>query len=185
MASAGSAADLKSYGGDIQIGPVAGDLRAQTLAGDIRVGAVAGSAIAETSGGDIRIAHVGGSADAKTAGGDIVLPGVAGGVHAETGGGEVRVVLISREARGGIAIRNAGGDVTLTVPSNFRGELDLTALDADADEKAIRSDFPEISVTRRAGSQQAAGTLNGGGPRVTVRTSSGSIRIRKGPPAGS
>jgi DUF4097 and DUF4098 domain-containing protein YvlB len=185
VGSAGSVADLKSYGGDIQIGPVAGDLRAQTLAGDIRVGAVAGSAVAETSGGDIRIARVGGSADAKTAGGDIVLPGVVGGVHAETGGGEVRVVLISREARGGIAIRNAGGDVTLTVPSNFRGELDLTALDADADEKAIRSDFPEISVTRRAGSQQAAGTLNGGGPRVRVRTSSGSIRLGMGPPAGS
>ncbi len=183
IAAAGASADLKTYGGDIQIGPVSGDLKAQTLAGDIRAGAVSGSASADTSGGDVRIERIGGSADVKTGGGDVVLPAVAGGVRIETGGGEVRVGLTEREARGGITIRNAGGDVTLTLPSNFRGEIELTASDADLEETAIRSDFPEITVTRRSGSQQATATLNGGGPRVTVRTSSGSIRIRRGPPA--
>ncbi|MDQ2870540.1 MAG: DUF4097 domain-containing protein, partial [Acidobacteriota bacterium] len=181
IGGAGASADLKSYGGDIQIGPVQGDLKAQTLAGDIRAGAVAGSVSADTSGGDVRIDRVAGSADVKTGGGDVVLPSVAGGVHVETGGGEVRVGLVSREARGGVTIRNAGGDVTLTLPANFRGEIELTASDADLDETAIRSDFPEIAVTRRSGSQQATATLNGGGPKVTVRTSSGSIRVRKGP----
>jgi len=185
VASAAGPADLKSYGGDIEIGPVGGELRAQTLAGDIRAGNVAGAAVAQTSGGDIRIGRVSGSADAKTAGGDIVLQAVEGSVHAETGGGEVRVTILTREPRGGISIRNAGGDVTLIVPANFKGDLDLTALDADLDETAIRSDFPEIAVTRRSGSQQGSGSLNGGGPKVTVRTSSGSIRIRKGPSAGS
>ncbi|MCA1582462.1 MAG: DUF4097 family beta strand repeat-containing protein, partial [Acidobacteria bacterium] len=112
IGAAGASADLKSYGGDIQIGPVQGDLKAQTLAGDIRAGAVAGSVSADTSGGDVRIDRVAGSADVKTGGGDVVLPSVAGGVHVETGGGEVRVGLVSREARGGVTIRNAGGDVT-------------------------------------------------------------------------
>jgi len=185
VASAAGPADLKSYGGDIEIGPVGGELRAQTLAGDIHAGRVSGSAVAQTSGGDIRIVHVTGSAEAKTAGGDIVLQAVEGSVRAETGGGEVRVTILTREPRGGISIRNAGGDVTLIVPANFKGDLDLTALDADLDETAIRSDFPEIAVTRRSGSQQGSGSLNGGGPKVTVRTSSGSIRIRKGPSAGS
>ncbi|MEO8188973.1 MAG: DUF4097 family beta strand repeat-containing protein [Acidobacteriota bacterium] len=180
IAGAGSSADLKTYGGDIQIGPVAGDLKAQTLAGDIRAGSVAGSVSADTSGGDVRIDRIVGSADVKTGGGDVVLPAVGGSVRVETGGGEVRVGLTSRDARGGVTIRNAGGDVTITLPSNFRGEIDLTASDADLDETAIRSDFPEITVTRRSGSQQAKATLNGGGPRVTVRTSSGSIRIRRG-----
>jgi DUF4097 and DUF4098 domain-containing protein YvlB len=185
VASAAGPADLKSYGGDIEIGPVGGELRAQTLAGDIHAGNVAGAAVAQTSGGDIRIGRVSGSAEAKTAGGDIVLQAVEGSVHAETGGGEVRVTISTREPRGGISIRNAGGDVTLIIPANFKGDLDLTALDADLDETAIRSDFPEIAVTRRSGSQQGSGSLNGGGPKVTVRTSSGSIRIRKGPSAGS
>ena len=142
---------------------------------------MSGSANADTSGGDIRIDKIVGSADARTAGGDIVLIAVGGSVHAETGGGEVRIGVVSREAKGGISVRNTGGDVTLTLPANFRGELDLTATDADWDENAIHSDFPEIAVTRRSGSQQASGALNGGGARVVVRTSSGSIRIRKGP----
>jgi hypothetical protein len=104
-------------------------------------------------------------------------------VVAETGGGEVRIVVLSREPKTGINVRNSGGDVTLTLPANFKGEFDLAASDVDSDETAIRSDFPEITVTRRSGSQQASGSLNGGGPRVVVRTSSGSIRIRRGSPA--
>jgi len=108
---------------------------------------------------------------------------VGGAVVAESGGGEIQIVLLAREPKNGVRIRNSGGDVTLTVPANFKGEFDLTASNVDSDETAIRSDFPEITVTRRSGSQQATGTLNGGGPRVVIRTSSGSIRIRRGSPA--
>jgi hypothetical protein len=108
---------------------------------------------------------------------------VGGGVVAESGGGEIQIVLLAREPKNGVRVHNSGGDVTLTVPANFKGEFDLAASNVDSDETAIRSDFPEITVTRRSGSQQGTGTLNGGGPRVVIRTSSGSIRIRKGSPA--
>lgn len=185
VASAGAGADLKTYGGDIEIGPVNGDLRAQTLAGDVRAGAVAGSITIETSGGDIRVERVGGSAGARTGGGDIVLPSVRGGIEAHTGGGDVRVGILSREIKGGVTIRDSGGDVTLTLPADFRGEVDLEVHDFDPDETLIRSEFPEIAVTRQHGTQRAAGNLNGGGPKVLVRTQSGSIRLRKGPPAGN
>jgi DUF4097 and DUF4098 domain-containing protein YvlB len=185
VASAGAGADLKTYGGDIQIGPVNGDLRAQTLAGDVRAGVVAGSIVVETSGGDIRVDRVGGSAGARTGGGDIVLPSVRGGLEAQTGGGDVRVGILSREVKGGVSIRDSGGDVTLTLPADFRGEVELQVQDADPTESLIRSDFSEIAVTRQHGSQRAAGTLNGGGPKVLVRTQSGSIRLLKGPPAGN
>jgi hypothetical protein len=186
IASAGDGADLKSYGGDIRIGPVRGDLKAQTSAGDIRAGEVTGSATVETSGGDIRIDRIAGSASARTGGGDIVLPAVGGSVRAETGGGEVRVGIVSRAVRGGIAIRNDGGDVVLTLPSDFQADVDL-AVDgpADPEDVLIHCEFPGLAVTRSADSQRASGTLNGGGPRVTVRVSSGGIRLRRGPAAGS
>jgi DUF4097 and DUF4098 domain-containing protein YvlB len=185
VAAAGAGADLKTSGGDIQIGPVGGDLKAQTLAGDIRAGAVSGSISVETSGGDIRVEKVGASAGARTAGGDIVLPSVKGGVEARTGGGDVRVAIVAREVKGGVSIRDSGGDVTLTLPSDFRGEVSLEVRDADAEETLIRSEFPEISVSRKRDSQRASGVLNGGGPKVVVQTHSGTIRLRKGPPAGS
>ena len=57
---------------------------------------------------------------------------------------------------------------------------------SDGDEETfIRSDFPEIAVTRQKSSQSATGTLNGGGSKVIVRTSSGSIRLRKAPSSGN
>jgi DUF4097 and DUF4098 domain-containing protein YvlB len=185
VASAGTGADLKTSGGDIQIGPVGGDLKAQTLAGDIHAGTVSGSISVETSGGDIRVERVGGSVGARTGGGDIILPSVRGAVEAQTGGGDVRVAIVTREARGGVSIRDSGGDVTLTLPSDFRGEVSLEVRDGDQQEALIRSDFSEIAVTRQRDSQRASGVLNGGGPKVLVQTHSGTIRLRKGPPAGS
>jgi DUF4097 and DUF4098 domain-containing protein YvlB len=185
VASAGAGADLKTYGGDIRIGPVNGDLRAQTLAGDVTAGAVAGAIVVETSGGDIRVERVGGSAGARTGGGDIVLPSVRGGLEAQTGGGDVRVGILSREVKGGVSIRDSGGDVTLTLPSDFRGEVELEVRDADPSETLIRTDFGEVAVTRQHGTQRAVGTLNGGGPKVVVRTQSGTIRLLKGPAAAN
>lgn len=182
VAAAGKGADVKTYGGDIVLGPVSGDLRAVTLAGDVRVDSVDGSLRVETSGGDIRIERVTGSVEAKTGGGDIRLPAVAGAVLAETGGGEVRLGILSRRVRE-VSIRNAGGDVTLVLPSNFEGEFDLEIQDADPDGARIRSDFADLAITRTPELERAAGSVNGGGSRVVVRTASGSIRIRRGPPA--
>jgi DUF4097 and DUF4098 domain-containing protein YvlB len=178
VGSAGLTADLKTYGGEIRIGPVGGDLRALTMAGDVKAGAVAGSATAETSGGDIRIDGVKGALEARTGGGDVIVPSVGGTVDVQTGGGDVRLGLTVKQAS--IAVRNGGGDVILTLPADFRGDFDLLVSGASPEETTIRSEFPGISVTKRAGSQQASGSVNGGGPKVVVKTSSGTIRIRKG-----
>jgi DUF4097 and DUF4098 domain-containing protein YvlB len=186
VASVGNGAEIKTYGGDIRIGPVRGDLKAQTFAGDVRIGDVTGSANVETSGGDIRIDRISGAATARTGGGDIVLPVVGGPVLAETGGGEVRIGLGNRLVKGGVSIRNAGGDVLLTLPADFQGDVDLRIDDpGDPEDVLIHSEFPGVAVTRRADSQRASGSLNGGGPKVTVLTTSGSIRLRRGPSSGS
>ena len=186
LASAGKGAELKTFGGDIRLGPVHGDLKAQTLAGDIKAGDVTGAAVVETSGGDIRVDRVGGAVNARTAGGDIVLPAVGGPVSAETGGGEVRVGFVARSVKGGVTIVNAGGDVVLTLPSDFQADVDLQVEGpADPEDVLIRSDFPGLAVTRGSDTQHASGSLNGGGPRLVVKTSSGSIRLRRGPAAGS
>jgi len=180
LAGAGAGADLKSFGGDIAVGAVTGDLKAITAAGDIKAESVSGNALADTAGGDIRIQRVGGSLDAKTAGGDIVVPAVGGGIHAVTAGGDVRIAATSREIRGGITIHNSGGDVLLALPAECKADVELIVDGADEDESAIRSDFSEWSVSKKPGWQRATLTLNGGGEKVLVRTSSGTIRLKKG-----
>jgi len=73
--------------------------------------------------------------------------------------------------------------VTLTLPANFKGDLDVRVSGVDPDGDYIVSDFPELSISKRHGSQSAEGKLNGGGARVIVRSTSGTVTIRKGPAA--
>lgn len=183
VGSAGAGADVKTLGGDISLGPVKGDLAAQTLAGDVRAQWVTGTARVETSGGDIELGRVDGWLRARTGGGDIVVPLVGGAVKAETAGGDVRIAVGARQVRDGVSIVSGGGDVTLTLPSDFRGNVDFTVNGADLSEPAIRSEFSEISVARRENAARGTGVLNGGGSTVRVQTSSGAIRLRRGSPA--
>jgi hypothetical protein len=120
---------------------------------------------------------------ARTGGGDIVVPLVGGAITAETAGGDVRIAVGARQLREGISIVSGGGDVTLTLPSDFRGNVDLTVNGADLSDPAIRSEFPEVSVSRRENAARGTGSLNGGGSTVRVLTSSGAIHLRRGPAA--
>jgi DUF4097 and DUF4098 domain-containing protein YvlB len=174
----GAGGDLKTFGGDIVVGPVIGDLKANTMAGDIRAGSVSGSVLADTAGGDVRIQRVGGNLEAKTSGGDIIVPAVGGSVRAVTAGGDVRIGVLSRDVRGGVTIHNSGGDVSLSLPPDCKAELDLVVNGA-VDESAILSEFPDLAISKRSGSERATAILNGGGEKIVVRTSSGTIRLKK------
>ena len=184
IAGIGGGGDIKTHGGDIVIGPVTGNLRASTAAGDIRVDSVTGSAVAETAGGDIRFQSVGGNFEANTAGGDIIAPKVGGSVKAVTAGGDVRIAVTSKDIRGGITIRNQGGDVTLSLPADIKADVELFVSGPEDFESAIRSDFPELTLSTRSGSQRGTAVLNGGGEKIVVRTTSGTIRLRKNPTGG-
>lgn len=183
VASAGRGADVKTLGGDIRLGPVQGDLAAQTLAGDVRAHSVAGGARVETSGGDIELGRVDGWLKARTGGGDIIVPFVGGAITAETAGGDVRIAVGARQLREGVSIVSGGGHVTLTLPADFRGKVDLTVDGTDFSEPAIRSEFPEVTIARSGSRARGTGSLNGGGSTVRVLTSSGVIRLRRGPAA--
>jgi DUF4097 and DUF4098 domain-containing protein YvlB len=178
VGGAGAGADLQTYGGDIVVGPVTGDLKASTQAGDIVGQTVSGSVLADTNGGDVRFEKVGGNLDVRTSGGDIRVPRVGGAVRAASAGGEIRIGLAACDLKGSVTIRNDGGDVALALPAECKADVELVVT-GDEDESAIHSDF-DLVTTKRAGAQRATATLNGGGEKIVVRTTSGTIRLRKG-----
>ena len=122
---------------------------------------------------------------AKTTGGDLRLLRVHGSVQASSGGGNVHCDIIGREAAEGVSISSGAGDVTLVLPSNYKGNVDVQVNGVDEDSDAIVSEFSEITVSRRSHSsrQTATGALNGGGPKIGIRISSGTVHLKKGPPA--
>lgn len=182
LASAGKGAELSTAGGEVSVESVTGDLTTTTMGGEIRVGSVSGDARLTTSGGDIVVKVAGGAVTARTSAGDITLRKVRGPVVAQTSGGTIVCEIVSAE-KPGVEAATGGGDVTLILPANYRGDVDVRVTGVDADGDYILSQFPEIAVVKREGNQRGEGKLGGGGPKVSVRTAAGVIRIRKGPAA--
>ncbi len=182
VASAGKGADLSTAGGEIDVESVTGDLSASTLGGDIRAGRVSGDVRLETTGGDIELKSGARRVTARTSGGDITLRRVRGPVVARTTGGTVFCEVLSVE-RPGVDVSSDGGDVTLVLPANVHGDVDVRVDGVDPEGDYVVSQFPELSVIKRDGEQRAVGKLGGGGARIAVRSVSGTIRIRKGPAA--
>jgi DUF4097 and DUF4098 domain-containing protein YvlB len=170
----------------VRIERVEGGLIASTLGGDIVAGDVAGETKLRTMGGDVRLRSAKGPVSAKTAGGDVRLLRVTGTVRAETAGGEVFCEIVSKDA-GAVELSTGGGDVTLVLPANFRGDVEVNVREVYADGDYVVSEFPEISIVRQGGSRHgvvhAEGKLNGGGAKVSISASSGTVHLRKGPPA--
>jgi hypothetical protein len=65
--------------------------------------------------------------------------------------------------------------------------VEVVVRSVDEDGEYVLSDFPEIGVVRHRGAgrggRPCGGKLNGGGSKVTVSASSGTVHVRKGPPA--
>jgi DUF4097 and DUF4098 domain-containing protein YvlB len=177
----GKGAEIDTEGGDIRVRSVKAGLQARSGGGDVRVDEVGADARLETGGGDIHLGACGGSVTARTRGGDISVRRARGAVNADSDGGDILVEVVGRETAGGIQLATQGGDVTLILPANYRGDIDLEARAVEAGERFVVSEFPEIPVTRGAGVHVAKGKLGGGGPKVVVRTQSGTITLRKGP----
>jgi DUF4097 and DUF4098 domain-containing protein YvlB len=131
----------------------------------------------ECGAGSIRLGSAKGRVEAQTGGGSIELNG-ATSVRAETGAGGIVVKLVSSsDTRNNSALETAAGDITVylanDIPITVRAEIEM------ANGHRIRSDFNDIHVTTEgewgAKTVRAEGQLNGGGPTLKVRTSSGNI----------
>lgn len=182
VASAGRGADLSSAGGEISVDAVTGDLTATTMGGDIRAGHVSGDARLETSGGDIVVKGGGGAVTARTSAGDITLRKVRGPVVARTSGGTVLCEVVAAD-RPGVDVASGGGDVTLVLPANYRGDVEIRVTGVDSEGDYILSQFPEVAVVKREGLQRAEGKLGGGGPKISVHTAAGVVRLKRAPAA--
>ena len=182
LLSAGRGAELSTAGGDIRVETVTGELKATTFGGDIRAGSVSGDARLETSGGDVVVRAAGGAVSARTGGGDIVLKKVRGPVTARTSGGSITCEITGVGGPGG-ELSTSGGDVTVTLPANYKADVEVHVTGGDPETDAIVSQFPEVAISKRSGNLTGEAKLNGGGPKLVIRSTSGVVTIKKGPAA--
>lgn len=173
---------LETGGGNIQVDRCSGELKATTGGGSIDMGDIGGPAILETGGGSIRLSSAKGPVRAETGGGSIELNGVTS-ARAETGAGGILAKFVSAGGdRTDSVLETSAGDIVVYLSSSLN--LTIRAAIEVANGHNIRSDFPEIRVIAEGGDYgprtiTAEGNLNGGGPVLKVRTTSGDISIRR------
>lgn len=183
--------NLNTSGGDITAGSVQGNVRARTSGGNLKFDRVDGEIDAHTSGGDIvlkegtaraklgtsggniEIDRAGGPTEVATSGGDITINSVAQLLSATTSGGDVHAT-IAEPLKQDTLLSTSGGDVRMRVVKGAGFELDASTSGGD-----VRAEGLTITIAKGGvGRSRLVGSVNGGGPRLKLRSSGGDISVR-------
>ncbi len=163
----------RTSGGSVKLGRSTGDADLSTSGGSISIGQAEGRVSARTSGGSIRIEQSLGPVEAHTSGGGIHVEEVMGAINASTSGGGI-TAHISRQPEADCRLSTSGGSVEVYLNSTLRLDLDARSSGGRVSTELETSSRSETSKSR------LTAELNGGGPRLVLRTSGGPIRIRSG-----
>ena len=180
--SATQAASIETGGGGIEVHQCSGKVKASTGGGSIDLGDIGGGAEIDTGGGSIHLTSARGHVEAHTGGGGIELYGVPS-ARADTGAGGITVKLVKTGAEpANSMLETSAGDITVYIASDVnisvRASVDLGS------GHHITSDFPDIHIASEGDkwgprTLSAEGKLNGGGPVLKVRTTTGDICFRR------
>jgi hypothetical protein len=177
-------------GGRLNFAHLTGPLKGDTSGGGIYVDQCEGALRVNTSGGPIEVAGGGGSLDGHSSGGGVTVRNFRGPAHVGTSGGGIRIENVAGEITGStsggaihaqlmtpvdapVKLETAGGGVTVLV----RPEA-VFNLDAGTSGGKVSSELP-VTVVGTLDRRHLKGTVNGGGKTVFLRSSGGSIEIKK------
>jgi DUF4097 and DUF4098 domain-containing protein YvlB len=190
--AAGAVSLSSNFGAITFAGGSAGSLTAETSSGPVELSdlEVAGLVRAHSDFGRVVLTRVTapGGYELGSESGSITVDGARGSLQAETGFGDVTVsnatgvTLQLRTSSGAVTFAGALGEgphnletdfgsVRLSLPEDTAVTLDLTT-----GYGSIRSALP-ITLSGDLDEDHWQGTLNGGGPSLTVQTSSGNISL--------
>ena len=83
------------------------------------------------------------------------------------------VVFLSRQPRADSRLSTSGGGITLQIAPNVSVDLDAHTSGGDVDTEV------PVTLLGRQNESSIEGKVNGGGPKLVLRSSGGDIRIRK------
>ena len=181
---------LKSGAGNISIEGMEGETGAETAGGRLSFKRLVGHVTGMTAGGNIDAVEVGGTISVRTGGGSISIEHVKGGVVAQTSGGSIRIEDLVGEieatTKGGSVAARMSNDIIAdcyltTTAGNVIVELNqASAFDIDAETRAgsIVTEFP-ITMRGKLRGNSCKSSINGGGPKLILRSSAGDIHLRK------
>jgi DUF4097 and DUF4098 domain-containing protein YvlB len=162
--------DVRLFSGDVQLSHLARPFHVRSLTFDLQSAKLDGEI--NMRHGDLRGNSVSGPLTLTTHSNEVRLEDVSGDVHVENRNGLIE--LHAKEPLGNIDLSNTNSGVELNLPQNATFVLDAESRDGNIDV----SDFP-VSVDNNRRDATAKGTVGKGGPDIRLRTTRGTIQIRK------
>jgi putative adhesin len=169
---------VRTGDGGIRVEHVNGKVELRSADGGVVGRDLSGDVFAHTEDGAIRLEGVDGRCDVASDDGSIAVQGRLDGLRVSTEDGSVVVKALagSKIAREW-SLSTGDGSMVLYVPDSLGADVDAEARDGsvrfDSSLTFARSDDHGKSILR--------GRLGAGGPRLTLRSGDGSIRLRRLP----
>ncbi|WP_224998947.1 DUF4097 domain-containing protein [Cesiribacter sp. SM1] len=157
---------VHTSGGSLNIVNIEGEMEAKTSGGSINIEQFSGALQAKTSGGTINLERATGDLDVSTSGGSIKLNDVAGRVQASTSGGSINANILELDSQ--LTLKTSGGSIHAVVPKGVGMDLDL---------KGNKVNTQLTNFDGQVEKDKIVGSINGGGVRVVMATSGGSVNL--------
>lgn len=174
--------DVRSLGGSLHLGDIVGPITAHTSVGDIVIRTALKGGSATTDAGTIRIGRAAGAVDLRSGGGDVVVHRAEAPVEAETRSGDVIIAVPAGVRRLRIDATTEAGNVSVHIPAGFGADIDAVVVTSNDSANVIQTEIPGLTMVRETvGGKtriRATGKVNGGGEKMTLRATEGTIQIR-------
>jgi DUF4097 and DUF4098 domain-containing protein YvlB len=125
-----------------------------------------------TTNGAIKLDRLEGDVTAQTTNGGITGTGLSGRVKAGTTNGAVSLDLDS-VGQGGVSVETTNGGVKLTIPRSTAANISARLANG-----SIHTESLDVQSRGETNRRRLDGTINGGGERIDLETTNGSITIR-------
>lgn len=175
--------------------PYRSSVEARSSNGRISLDKLDGNVDLQTSNGSIQVGPVSGDAVLHTSNGKIIAQEVSGGINAKTSNGAITVVMDTEgTAEDKITCRTSNGGISLKIPKFIKTDIDARTsngsiiaelyqeLDADlhltTSRGSIKSDIP-LTPAGTKNKRDIKATLGKGGNKIRLRTSNGSISLKR------
>lgn len=162
--------DVRYFTGDVQLARLAQPFHFKSLTVDLQSAKLDGEMNMRR--GDLRASSLSGPIKLSTHSNEVRLEDVSGEVNIENRNGVVE--LRAKAPLGTIDVNNVNAGIELELPQSTNFRLDAESRDGNIDV----SDFP-LSVDNSRRDATARGAVGKGGPDIRLRTSRGTIQIRK------
>ncbi len=129
--------------------------------------------------GDIKFSGLSNEVEVKSQIGELIFEMVTGPIIASTLSADITVYFKELNQVGPTSITSTSGDIDISVPSDTKGNFEMSTTSGEVYTDLEFSFNEENGLRRWGGGMSADANLNGGGSKVTLRSVSGDIFIRK------